>query len=368
MLYPENTQPYIPQHSQNNNQNDFQNNVHNNPQSSTFSVEKRFSNSLTESMNSFKRKFNTEFSALFRNTSLTNQPLIEVNEFTDSLKAEIESIITTPINPIDINSNGIQRKIGTAIDEQTRPFTTLLADADQKISQATEHHLSELRQLQEELDTLKNVFKNSTEGVLRELERENHASAAIRDAEQGKASELERRASQLQYKSVELETKANHQNSEKEILERSIKAFEQKRREWEEEELPMIYDEGGALRARILQELSELKREIGKETFESLNQAIDDGLTSLREEAEGMRNELMSLEMSTRWIANQSQEMSIRTPRRTPQRVQMSPQMSPQITPQRSIQRRINVNHAQETMDEIRRKRNSMIQDISDFH
>lgn len=275
-----------------------------------FPMEIGFATSLDRSISNFKRMFTNEFNQIFRQQS--NNVTFDVDEFSDKLASEIASIIECPVTPADINSQNIARKVQVAIDEHTKPVTGILIEAEQRNSVAAEHHISELKQLQEELDSLRTVYRTSAEQIYRELERERQNSAAIRDNELSHSREIEQKLRTLKLRQIELETRAKNQAVEEESLERSLKMFEQKRREWEDERLPNLYDEGGAIRRRIIDELSALRAEISQESFDELSQTINEGLRIIKEEGDSLRNELMDLELANRWMMSHSRESHIR--------------------------------------------------------
>ena len=263
-------------------------------------------------MANLRRLFSNEFASIMRQQSSSRG--FDVDEFTDALSAEVSELIQTPVASIDVQIQTMNRRVAAAIDEHTKPVSSSLAEADARNSVAMDHHISELRQLQEELEGLKAVFKSGSDGIVQELEKERVNAATIRDAEQAKYRELEKRMRAIKLKQVELEAKNNHQNAEREGLDRVQKQFEQKKRIWEEESLPMIYDEGGALRQRILHELNELRNEVAKESFENLTKAIDDGLNIVKEEGDSLRSELMELELANRWMMTRARESYRRSP------------------------------------------------------
>ena len=275
-------------------------------------IEAGFATAMDRSMANLRRLFSNEFASIMRQQSSSRG--FDVDEFTDTLSAEVSELIQTPVASIDVQIQTMNRRVAAAIDEHTKPVSSSLAEADARNSVAMDHHISELRQLQEELEGLKAVFKSGSDGIVQELEKERVNAATIRDAEQAKYRELEKRMRAIKLKQVELEAKNNHQNAEREGLDRLQKQFEQKKRIWEEESLPMIYDEGGALRQRILHELNELRNEVAKESFENLTKAIDDGLNIVKEEGDSLRSELMELELANRWMMTRARDTYRRSP------------------------------------------------------
>lgn len=317
-------------------------------------IEQTFSNTFDRSLNNFKRLFSSEFSAIMR------QPIsnmnFDVDDFSETLSSEVGSIIESPYSTIDINTQGVSKKVSLAIEEHTKPVTSLLAEAEARNSVAIDHHISELQQLQNELDSLRTVFKTNSDGILKELEKEKHNASSIRDAEQVRLREMEQRMRTLKLKQVELEARSNHQSIERDSLERSSKQFEQKKREWEEETLPMMYDEGGTLRQRILQELNDLKQEITSESFDDLNQSVDESLKILKEEGDNMRNELMELEMANRWAIARAKEVRTRTPQASSPSALKTPRRNKSVA-----------NEAQERLMQLRRQREATMRDMKNI-
>ncbi|OHS96164.1 hypothetical protein TRFO_10066 [Tritrichomonas foetus] len=351
------------------------------------SIENGFATSLERSMNNFKRAFSNEFQTIMRQVQSPTQ-LLDIGEFSENLKAEVSNLINTPINGLDIDSTNVTRKVTAAIDEYTKPVSVLLSEASSRNALAADHHLSELRQLQEELDSLHNVLRGSTDNIVKELQRESQNTASIRDAEQLKFRDLEQKMRTLKMKHVELESRANRQNSDREAFERTSKQFEAKRREWEEETLPTLYDEGGVLRQKIMQQLSNLKNEIEHESFEELIEFVNEGLKTVKEESDNMRSELMQLELANRTVmakAKESHMMRLPIPSQSQMRPTINPalnqtanpilnqttqQMSQSFAPQqqapKSARRQMSVvNEAQEKLQLIRRKREEAMRDIS---
>ena len=312
-------------------------------------IEAGFAQAMERSMANMRRLFSNEFASIMRqqNTSRT----FDVDEFTDSLTAEVSELIQTPVASIDVQIQTMNRRVASAIDEHTKPVSSSLAEADARNSVAMDHHISELRQLQEELEGLKAVFKSGSEGIVQELEKERLSAAAIRDTEQAKFRELEKRMRAIKLKQVELDARNNHQNAEREGLDRMQKQFEQKKRIWEEESLPMMYDEGGALKQRILQELAQLRNEVAKESFDTLTKAIDEGLNIVKEEGDNLRSELMELELANRWMMARSREPLRRSP----------PRGGSPMSPRRGTV----LSEAQTKLSQLRKQREEMMRNIT---
>lgn len=311
-------------------------------------IENSFSSSLDRSFSNFKRMFYGEFSTLLRHNSSLNTSF-EVDEYTERLTSELSSIIEAPIQLSDTQSLSIPRKVGTVIDEQTKPITSILADTEAKNSMSADHHMYELKQLYEEIETLKNTLKTSSENILRELERERQNSASIRDAEHAKSREFEQRLRSIKLKQIELDARAKNQGIENDSISRSLKSLEQKRREWEEDTLPGLADDGSQLRRRILEELNSLKSEIGSETAEELQNIINTGVKLIKEEGEGYRNELIELEMSNKWMSSRS--MSSRTKR---------------VSAPKKVRKSSVLDQTQEKLSRIRKQREDAMKDLSD--
>lgn len=313
-----------------------------------FPLESGFSSSLDRTIANFKRIFSSEFSSIIRTQNLQQSNAFDFDDFTDKLSTEIAQIIEAPIPPADIDSQNISRKVSTAIDENTKHVTTILSEAEMRNSQSAEHHIKELKQLQEELDHLRTSFKSSSDTIIRELERERQNSAAIREGENNRARELEQRLRALKLRQIELDTRYKNQALEKDSFERSAKAFEQKRREWEEETLPKLYDDNSSVRRRIIDELSAFRTEVSTESFDELSMVINEGLKIIKDEGESLRNELMELEMANRWIM--SRQAPPPPQKRSPKRMKKS-----------SV-----LDQTQEKLSKIRRQRAESMRDLSD--
>ena len=290
---------------------DFQTPISPQPQNTTqiqknikLPIEIGFSASLDRSLANFRRNFTSEFASLLRQNNAQNTTLLEVDDFLDQLNNDVVSLIETPVNQADINSQSISRKISLAIDEHTKPVSAALAEADARNSVAEEHHISELKQLQDEIDSLRHLFKTCSDNLIRELDRERQTSSQERDVELSKQREIDQKMRTLKLRKIELETKAKNQQIEKDSLERSLKSFEHKRKDWEENVLPKMLDERGAIKSRILQELNSLKNEITQESFDELTTTINEAINIIREEGDNLRNDLLDLEMSSRWLAS----------------------------------------------------------------
>lgn len=313
------------------------------------SIEAGFASAMDRSMANLKRIFANEFASIVRQPS-SPVPAFDVDEFSDSLSAEVSEIIQAPLQSIDIGVQNVSRKVASVIDEHTKPVSANLAEVDSRNAVAADHHIAELRQLQDELESLRSVFKKSTDGIVQELEKERLNASTIRDKEQAKYRQLEQRMRAIKLKQVELESKSNHQNVEREGIERLSKQLEQKRRVWEEESQSNMYEDGGSLRQRILQELNDLRNDLANESFESLTRAVDDGLASIKEEGDGLRNELMELELANRWMMT-----------RTKEGVQMS--RSP-VSARRSTSGSV-LTEAQNTLNRLRKQREASMRDLS---
>lgn len=320
------------------------------PYSVQFPLELGFSSSLDRSIANFKRIFSSEFSSIIRSQNLQQQQNgFDFDDFTDKLANEISQIIEAPIQPTDIDVQNITRKVSTAIDENTKHVTNILSEAEVRNSQSADHHIQELKQLQEELDHLRTSFKQSSDTIIRELERERQNSAAIREAENNRSRELEQRLRNLKLRQIELDTRFKNQALEKDSFDRTQKSFEQKRRDWEEETLPKLYDDNSSVRRRIIDELSAFRTEVSTESFDELSMVINEGLKVIKDEGENLRNELMELEMANRWV------MSRQAPPPQPQK------RSPKRLKKSSV-----LDQTQEKLSKIRRQRVESMKDLSD--
>ena len=313
-----------------------------------YPIEIGFSASLDRSLANFKRSFTNDFSSLIRQNQKQNTTLFEVDDFMDQLNSDVISLIETPVNPIDLNTQSISRKISLAIDEHTKPVSAALAEADARNSVASEHHISELKQLQEEIDSLRSLFKSCSDNLLRELDRERQNSSQERDVELNKKMEVDQRMRTLRLKKIELDTKIKNQQIEKDSIERSVKSFEQKRKDWEENILPKMLDETGAIKSRILQELNSLRSEITQESFDDLNNTINEGINMIREEGDNLRNELIDLEMVSRWLSSKPKTQVVHS--RSPKRLKKS-----------SV-----LDQTQEKLNRIRKQRAETIKSLTD--
>lgn len=266
-------------------------------------IESNFSNSLERSMNNFKHIFTNEFQTILRQCQSQNSvnSLMNIDEYCESLKNDVASLISNfdPSSDSFVNNNSnVARKVTVAIDECTKPVSQILAEASSRNFLAVDRHISELRQLQEELDNLHNVFRGTGDNIIKELQREGSNASSIRDAEQLRYNSLEQKMRSLKIKRTELETKLNRQKLDRESLERSLKQFEKNKREWEEVTLPYLYDEGGALRQKIMNELNEIKSDIENfSSFDDVVDSIDEGLQSVKEESENLRSEVFELQL-----------------------------------------------------------------------
>ena len=330
-------------------------------------IEANFSNSLDRSMNNVKRIFANEFQTIIRQSQTPTQ-LLDIGEFSESLKSEINDLISSPIASLDLDSASIARKVTAAIDEYTKPVTIVLSEAASRNSLAADHHISELRQLQDELDTLHNILRVSTDNIIKELQRESQNTSSIIYSEQVHYRELEQKMRTLKLKYAELEGRSNRQKSEREAFDHESKSFEAKRIEWEEETLPMIYNEGGVLRQKIMQQLSELKSKVEHESFDDVIDAVNEGISLVKEESDNIKNELQNLEIANRLVISRLHEsqMMRRSQFIPPPSVNTS--FAAQNEP-KSARRQMPsvVDEAQEKLQLIRRKREEALKDISDI-
>ena len=268
-------------------------------------VEQRFASSLDRSITNFRRFFSMEFSLMMRRPQPTTSIDIDFDEYAENLSNEISQIIEAPMQNLDINSSSLSRKIASAIDDQTKPLTTVLSESSARHNSFAETRLAELKQLQEELDSLRNIFKSNAEGVVRELERERASTASLRSAQIARQSDMEQRMRAVKLRQVELEARAAHQNVERDGIERQMKALESRKREFEEND--DSFDAPIKIRQKILTEVANLRREIGQESFDEVAKCVEDALNLVRNESDNMRNELVDIEMANRWVATQLQ-------------------------------------------------------------
>lgn len=356
-------------------------------------IESQFASSLERSMNNFKRVFANEFQVIMRQVQsqgISTRSLFDVDEYCENLKSDINSLILSNLSNDDGNdvkiadnlqskNSNISRKVGAAIDEYTKPFSALLAESSSRNSIQADHHISELRQLQEELESLINIYRTTSDSIVKELQRESQNAASIRDKEQMRYRNLEQKMRTMRMKRSELENRANKLSSDRQNIESEMKVFEQKKQKWEEEALPLFYDESGALRQKIMQKLSEIKSSIENEaSFNDVIEAVDDGIKTIKEESENMKNEILDLEMANKTIlqrANESQLIKNTQNFRQFQQMQMnSNSYLPNSTmnsfnnnlSQRSPRRQSSIlSEAQEKLEVMRKKREEAMKIIS---
>jgi hypothetical protein len=303
---------------------------------------------MERSMGYLRRLFVNEFSTMMRHPA-NQSVLLDVEAFTDELSSEVGSIIEAPVQTVDYNVQNLSRRISSAIDDHTKPVTFILSEAKSRNVAAADRHIAELRQLQDELDGLRGAFKLSGDGIILELEKEREAATALRDAEQGRAHELEQKLRAIRLRQVDLETRSNHHSVERDAFDRVVKLFEQKRKNWEEQS-PSLHDEAGALRRRIVQEIMDLRKEVGDEALGALTKVVDDALEAVNEEGDGLRNELMELEFANRrFAAGQVRDFPV-------------PVHS--FTPPLSARRRPLISEAQAKLAELRRQRETIRREL----
>lgn len=311
-------------------------------------IDANFGATLDRSMSHLKRMFVTEFAAIVRQPA--NQVTgFDIDEFTDQLNTEVEETIQSPYQSIELHEHAIVKRITGAIEENTKPVITILAETKARNSAAADRHTAELRQLQDELNGLGSQLKVSADGIVSELEKERRSRISFRDAEQAKVRDLEQRLRAIRLKQVELESKASHQSAEREGFDRIVKQFEEKRRNWEEA-APLLYDEGGALRQKILTHLVELRRDIGEDAIDDFTRAIDEALEIVKEEGEALKDELLELEFANRRLLGRRSEFLGTKHALTPP---ISTQRYPSV-----------ISEAQARLDQLRRQREESQRDL----
>lgn len=262
---------------------------------------------------------------------------LDFDEYSESLSNEVSQIIEAPVPPLDINRTSLSRGIVQAIDEQTKPLTTVLNESNNRQMNLAKTRLAELKQLREELDSLCNIFKTNAESILKELEGENQNTINMRNAQIAKQNDLEQRMRSVRLRQVELEAKATHQSVERDSLERQLKQLENRRREWEDQNgyefgyggyndrnnygsmmsrndsfgLGMNQNDFaspvGRYRQRILSEINTLRKELGRDSFEDISKSIEEGLSMIRNESDNLKTELIDIDTANRWMMGQIQ-------------------------------------------------------------
>ena len=321
------------------------------PKTPTSSVEFGFRGALDRSFASVRRIFSKEFSSFVR-TQPQNQALsvLDVDDFTEQLTSEIEQMIMGPVITVDLNQQQLARKISSIIGEHTKPMTTILADVDARNSTAAEQHLIELRQLQDEVERLHTSFKSNTDGIIKELEFERQNIISIHGYEHARVRDLEARLNSIKLKQVELETRAAHQQAERENLERIAKQQQQKRQDWEDEYFSSRGHRHSSLRERLLQEIKLIKNETDQESIGDLGSVFEECLKLVKQESESMRSDIIGIEMANRCIMAKIQQNST-----------MINASLRQHRPRSSV-----LHEAQSRIGELRRQRESNIRSVAD--
>lgn len=294
------------------------------------SLEMNFVSTLNRTSSTLKRLFTSEFTNLMKQQYQTSTSFesLDIDEYSNSIISEISQIIETPIQNIEINQTGIARRISTIIDEETKLMTIGLREADAKNSSALESQVNELKKLQIELDTLKNSVKTNTDEILREFEKERSDTISMNEFSQSFVNELERRSRSIQIKQVELNSKATHQNVEKESIERMMKQLNQKKQNFNPFD-PIVPERGATYSELISSEMNKIRQIIRESVVDeddefdiqnkSLSQSvispavsiINDSIRILQNEIENQKKEFMNLQLSNRIVyAAQSQPQS----------------------------------------------------------
>lgn len=278
------------------------------PPRDQFPIETSVRSSFDRTISSFRMYFINDFKNMCKSTMSKEPALPDIDNFTDELNTEISSLINVPVPPLDINSQSISRQIASSIDEHTKPVTSSLADIDARNSLSGERHVSELRQLQDDLETLRSVFKSQSDSVLQELEKERRYSAQRRDAVLTKRRNIEHRLRTLSLKQTELETRSRAQESEKDSIERGLKSFEHQKKEWEENVLPKIFDDKSVILRAIFDEFKSLKADLVENPSEDFEQTLDECVKIIRSEEDILRTDIYDIQLATRWIEEKKRE------------------------------------------------------------
>lgn len=365
-------------------------------------IESNFSNTLDRSINNFKRIFSNEFQSILRQVKsqgpLSQRTLFDVDEYCESLKSDISTIILTSpenaslsvssnganqsnslksLNDFDSKSSTLSRKVAATIDEYTKPFSASLAEAASRNAIQSDHHISELRQLQEELESLTSIFKSTSDSIVKELQRESQNAASLRDKAQQRHSDLSRKLKTMKMKTAELESRTSKLSADRQTVESDIKMLAQKRSKWEQDTLPLIYDEAGALRQRIIDKLSEIKKAVENEaSLVDVIDAVDEGVATIKDESDKMRSEIDELEMANKTVlmrANEAQMMKNSMSFRPIQRSQLNQNSNLGYSGfnvssiQRSPRRQSAIlSEAQEKLELIKKKREEAMKILSD--
>jgi hypothetical protein len=285
--------------------------------SPTQTVVRGFGSSLERSLSTFKRMFATEFSQMFRSSGKAAVP-VDLHEYTDGLSAEVTQIIETPIQFPNLDTQQLSRKVAVAIDDQTKPMTSHLAETEARQSTANAAYLGELEHLQSEVEALRSVFTSTTDTVIKELEGDGFSIAAVREAEHARARELETRMRTMKLREVELEARSSHQNIERDNIARLEKQYHQKRAQWEDEVLSGEFDEGAGLRQRIVQEVRAIKREAANESGADLVKFIEEGIRMVSNEVGNMQGEVSDLEFTNQYLEARIRNIQKKTTQRRP--------------------------------------------------
>jgi hypothetical protein len=218
-------------------------------------------------------------------------------------------VIERPISGVDLDCADLGRRISLALDEETKPLLTSLSDASSRTSSSVDRHGAELKIVQQELDLLRAVFKASAESIIRELEKERTNTAAIHEADQSRIREVASRLRALRLKQVELETRSQHQDVERQNLDRLAKQHAQRRRDWDDER-PSI--EIANLRERIAGEIAMIKGQVGSLTVGDVSGLIDESLQMIKRECDDVKRDLSELETANRLLVARVQRPQAR--------------------------------------------------------
>jgi hypothetical protein len=218
------------------------------------------------------------------------------------------------------------------MDEETKPLTASLSHDPSRTSSSVDRHLAELKRVQQELDSLRVVFKAGADSIIRELEKERTDTAALHEAEQSRVREAVARLGALRLTQVELDTRSKFQDLEHQNLERLLKQHAERRRKWDDERLST---EAAGLREGIAREIAIIKAQVGDSTVSDVSELIDESLQLIKRECDDAKMDLAELEMANRQFVARMQR--------------------PPMTPKRRINARL-LTEAQAKVDGIRKR------------
>ena len=263
--------------------------------SSIDKVKLSFSAAIDMSFSNLRRSLNSEISSAIRTQNRSNYN-IDVDSFCESLNSELTTALSFNISQTEASQRPLIVSINSAIDREIKPMTQSLSISHERMKEIKKNNQDSLKNLLNQIAIVQHTFKIYSEGIVRELEREQINESTQKELEASSLKEKAIRLKQLKLSRIELESKLTQQNTAQEGIKSSLSQLKLQRsnlKKSEKKRNDINYQ-------KVMRKLKDIQNDIEDSDFNMINDEIDNILALLSEDGTKMRNDIVDMDVYNR--------------------------------------------------------------------